>query len=52
MEIEDLQIDKQSEKCSSKQAIILVQCEAELEPCAALKGVPPPNGPRGDEGVN
>lgn len=23
-----------------------------LKPCAALKGVPPPNGPRGDEGVN
>lgn len=41
-----------TKRVQSNKQLFVFPLHCKLKPCAALKGVPPPNGPRGDEGVN
>lgn len=43
---------KKKKNVKANKQLYLFPRHCELKPYAALKGVPPPNGPRGDEGVN
>lgn len=43
---------RKTERVNSNKQLFLLPLHCKLKPCAALKGVPPPNGPRGDERVN
>lgn len=43
---------KKKKKVKANKQLYLFTLHCELKPYAALKGVPLPNGPRGDEGVN